>query len=143
MFCYNAFGRILAAAAGIYHISVAFLLVIVVLLIELYITSWGVLRKTMKVIHELHNTDMVEGKAIFGEDKLKSISFASKGEVNISYSAMMKFAGTKNYYAMFTKEYVTLIIDKQQFTPETEMQFLQVVREKMTQILKGKKFKTI
>lgn len=114
-----------------------------VLFIETYIFSLVILNKIMKSINELYNTCMIEGKAVFGEDKLKCISFASKGETNISYSVMADFAETKNYYAMFTKEQSMLIMDKQQFTPDTEAQFLQIVKEKMPGILKGKKLKAM
>lgn len=132
---------LLVVAAGEYYAAGFLFILSMVSPIEMYILSWVVMRRIMRRVFELHSTDIVEGKIIFGVDKLKYINFVSKGEANISYSAMVKFAESQNYYAMFTKEHFMLIAEKQQFTPETEMQFLQTVREKMPQIIKGKKFK--
>lgn len=111
---------------------------IVVFFIEIYIISKKQIQTTMKRLREMYNTDSVEGKLIFENDKLRTINLATNGELSFAYDVMSRFVETQNYYALFTKEYLALIVDKQQFTPETNGQFLQIVGEKMPALMKRK-----
>ncbi len=106
---------------------------------ELYLISKKQIQVTVKRLREIYGTDKVEGKIIFENDKLKAVNFATNGELSFNYDVMSRFAETQNYYALFTKEYQAIVIDKQQFAPEENEQFLQLIGEKMPQLFKNKK----
>lgn len=91
---------------------------------------------TLRRLYELYNTDTVEGKIVFEDDAPRMVNFITNGELRLPYSVMSMFVQTQNYYALFTKEHQALIVDKQQFTPETQAQFLELIREKMPKLLK-------
>lgn len=103
--------------------------------LELYVLSKKQIQMTLKRLRELYGTDKIEGKLVFENDTLRTVNFVTNGELPLSYEVMALFAETQNYYALFTKEHQALIVDKQQFTPETKEQFLQLVHEKMPALL--------
>ena len=109
---------------------------IVIFAFELYYLSKKQIQLTLRRLYELYNTDKVEGKIVFEDDALRMVNFITNGELRLPYSVMSMFVQTQNYYALFTKEHQALIVDKQQFTPETQAQFLELIREKMPKLLK-------
>lgn len=108
----------------------------IILTVELYLISKKQVKVMTKRLYEMYKTDQVEGKLIFTDDMLKTVNLVTKGELNLSYDIMSRFVETDNYYTLFTKEYQMIIIDKQQFDSQTRTQFLQLVNEKMPQLLK-------
>ena len=119
-----------------YLLTIACFLGIVIFAVELYFLSKKQIQLTLRRLYELYNTDTVEGKIVFEDDALRMVNFITKGELRLPYSVMSMFVQTQNYYALFTKEHQALIVDKQQFTPETQAQFLELIREKMPKLLK-------
>lgn len=119
-----------------YLLTIACFLGIVIFAVELYFLSKKQIQLTLRRLYELYNTDTVEGKIVFEDDALRMVNFITNGELRLPYSVMSMFVQTQNYYALFTKEHQALIVDKQQFTPETQAQFLELIREKMPKLLK-------
>lgn len=119
-----------------YLLTIACFLGIVIFAVELYFLSKKQIQLTLRRLYELYNTDKVEGKIVFEDDALRMVNFITNGELRLPYSVMSMFVQTQNYYALFTKEHQALIVDKQQFTPETQAQFLELIREKMPKLLK-------
>lgn len=119
-----------------YLLTIACFLGIVIFAVELYFLSKKQIQLTLRRLYELYNTDKVEGKIVFEDDALRTVNFITNGELRLPYSVMSMFVQTQNYYALFTKEHQALIVDKQQFTPETQAQFLELIREKMPKLLK-------
>ena len=119
-----------------YLLTIACFLGIVIFAVELYFLSKKQIQLTLRRLYELYNTDKVEGKIVFEDDALRMVNFITNGELQLPYSVMSMFVQTQNYYALFTKEHQALIVDKQQFTPETQAQFLELIREKMPKLLK-------
>lgn len=119
-----------------YLLTIACFLGIVIFAVELYFLSKKQIQLTLRRLYELYNTDKVEGKIVFEDDALRMVNFITNGELRLPYSVMSMFVQTQNYYALFTKEHQALIVDKQQFTPETQAQFLELIREKMPTLLK-------
>lgn len=119
-----------------YLLTAACFLGIVIFAVELYFLSKKQIQLTLRRLYELYNTDTVEGKIVFEDDALRMVNFITNGELRLPYSVMSMFVQTQNYYALFTKEHQALIVDKQQFTPETQAQFLELIREKMPKLLK-------
>ena len=119
-----------------YLLTIACFLGIVIFAVELYFLSKKQIQLTLRRLYELYNTDKVEGKIVFENDALRMVNFITNGELRLPYSVMSMFVQTQNYYALFTKEHQALIVDKQQFTPETQAQFLELIREKMPKLLK-------
>lgn len=130
---------IAALFAKSYLLTIFCFLGIDIFFLELYVLSKKQIQITLKRLRELYHTDKVEGKLVFEDNALRTVNFATNGELPLSYDVMALFAETQNYYALFTKEHQALIVDKQQFTPETQAQFLQLVREKMPALLKSGK----
>lgn len=127
---------IVALFAKSYLLTIFCFLGIDIFFLELYVLSKKQVQMTVKRLRELYNTDKVEGKLVFEDDKLRMINFATNGELRFSYHIMSRFVETEHYYALFTKEYQALIVDKEQFTPETNTQFLQLMHEKMPALFK-------
>lgn len=119
-----------------YLLTIACFLGIVIFAVELYFLSKKQIQLTLRRLYELYNTDKVEGKIVFEDDALRMVNFITNGELRLPYSVMSMFVQTQNYYALFTKEHQALIVDKQQFTPETQARFLELIREKMPKLLK-------
>lgn len=119
-----------------YLLTIACFLGIVIFAVELYFLSKKQIQLTLRRLYELYNTDTVEGKIVFEDDALRMVNFITNGELRLPYSVMSMFVQTQNYYALFTKEHQALIVDKQQFTPETQAQFLELIRETMPKLLK-------
>lgn len=119
-----------------YLLTIACFLGIVIFAVELYFLSKKQIQLTLRRLYELYNTDKVEGKIVFEDNALRMVNFITNGELRLPYSVMSMFVQTQNYYALFTKEHQALIVDKQQFTPETQAQFLELIREKMPKLLK-------
>ena len=119
-----------------YLLTIACFLGIVIFAVELYFLSKKQIQLTLRRLYELYNTDTVEGKIVFEDDALRMVNFITNGELRLPYSVMSMFVQTQNYYALFTKEHQALIVDKQQFTPETQARFLELIREKMPKLLK-------
>lgn len=119
-----------------YLLTIACFLGIVIFAVELYFLSKKQIQLTLRRLYELYNTDKVEGKIVFEDDALRMVNFITNGELRLPYSVMSMFVQTQNYYALFTKEHQALIVDKQQFTPETQAQFLELIRETMPKLLK-------
>lgn len=119
-----------------YLLTAACFLGIVIFAVELYFLSKKQIQLTLRRLYELYNTDKVEGKIVFEDDALRMVNFITNGELRLPYSVMSMFVQTQNYYALFTKEHQALIVDKQQFTPETQARFLELIREKMPTLLK-------
>ena len=126
---------ILAFLVQLYLAMTACFLGIVIFAVELYFLSKKQIQLTLRRLYELYNTDTVEGKIVFEDDALRMVNFITNGELRLPYSVMSMFVQTQNYYALFTKEHQALIVDKQQFTPETQAQFLELIREKMAKLL--------
>lgn len=118
-----------------YLLTIFCFLGIDIFFLELYVLSKKQIQMTLKRLRELYGTDKIEGKLVFENDTLRTVNFVTNGELPLSYEVMALFAETQNYYALFTKEHQALIVDKQQFTPETKEQFLQLVHEKMPALL--------
>lgn len=127
---------ILAFLVQLYLAMTACFLGIVIFAVELYFLSKKQIQLTLRRLYELYNTDTVEGQIVFEDDALCMVNFITNGELRLPYSVMSMFVQTQNYYALFTKEHQALIVDKQQFTPETQAQFLELIREKMPKLLK-------
>lgn len=127
---------ILAFLVQLYLAMTACFLGIVIFAVELYFLSKKQIQLTLRRLYELYNTDKVEGKIVFEDDALRMVNFITNGELRLPYSVMSMFVQTQNYYALFTKEHQALIVDKQQFTPETQARFLELIREKMPKLLK-------
>lgn len=119
-----------------YLLTIACFLGIVIFAVELYFLSKKQIQLTLRRLYELYNTDKVEGKIVFEDDALRMVNFITNGELRLPYSVMSMFVQTQNYYALFTKEHQALIVDKQQFTPESQARFLELIREKMPKLLK-------
>lgn len=118
-----------------YLLTIFCFLGIDIFFLELYVLSKKQIQMTLKRLRELYGTDKIEGKLVFENDTLRTVNFVTNGELPLSYEVMALFAETQSYYALFTKEHQALIVDKQQFTPETKEQFLQLVHEKMPALL--------
>lgn len=127
---------ILAFLVQLYLAMTACFLGIVIFAVELYFLSKKQIQLTLRRLYELYNTDKVEGKIVFEDDALRMVNFITNGELRLPYSVMSMFVQTQNYYALFTKEHQALIVGKQQFTPEAQAQFLELIREKMPKLLK-------
>ena len=127
---------ILAFLVQLYLAMTACFLGIVIFAVELYFLSKKQIQLTLRRLYELYNTDTVEGQIVFEDDALCMVNFITNGELRLPYSVMSMFVQTQNYYALFTKEHQALIVDKQQFTPETQAQVLELIREKMPKLLK-------
>ena len=119
-----------------YLLTIACFLGIVIFAVELSSLPKKQIQLTLRRLYELYNTDKVEGKIVFEDDALRMVNFITNGELRLPYSVMSMFVQTQNYYALFTKEHQALIVDKQQFTPETQARFLELIREKMPTLLK-------
>lgn len=121
-----------------YILTVACFTGIAAFFLELYIISRKQMQVILKRLREIYDTDKVEGNIILEEDKIRTINFVTNGELSFSYDIMFRFVETQNYYALFTKEYQMFIVDKQQFTSQTNKQFLQLIQDKMPQLFKNR-----
>lgn len=122
---------ILSFFVQLYFAMTACFLGIAIFLLELYFLSKKQIQVTLRRLRELYGTDQIEGKIVFEDNALRMVNFTTNGELRLAYSVMSMFVQTEHYYALFSKEHQALIVDKQQFTAETNAQFLQLIQQKM------------
>lgn len=108
----------------------------IILMIELHIVAGKQVKIMIARIRESYNTDQVDAKLIFEDDSFKTVNLITNGELSLTYDIMSGFVETENYYTLFTKQYQLLIVDKQQFDSHRQVEFLQLVKEKMPQLFK-------
>ena len=80
---------------------------------------------SLKRLRELYGEECAEGELTFQEGTLLVKNLQSDGQVQMECSSVDRVVESEHYYALFTREWQMLVVDKAQFTAQGEEEFLQ------------------
>lgn len=89
---------------------------------------------SLKRLQELYGEDRAEGELVFLPEELQVINTKTGGHLEMEYSTVERLVESTHYYAMFTKEYQLMVVDKAQFDEQSERAFLQEIEGHMPSI---------
>lgn len=82
-------------------------------------------RLNLRRLQELYGEERAEGELTFQEGMLLVKNLQSDGQVQMDCSSVDRVVESAHYYALFTREWQMMVVDKAQFTAQSEQEFLQ------------------
>ena len=126
---------IAAACVGEYTLLLIAVVGAAVLQVEFYLLRRQQAERSLRRMNEMYGADQVEGKLLLQEQEFKLLNETTHGELSFPYSVLSRLVGTQHYYVLFTKEWQIVVIDRKQFTGETEKEFIRLIQEKAPQLV--------